>query len=217
MCATSWRGEVFHVLFENWKMCPDCFHLWVEFSIQNIALRASRRKKFKMFPCGASICCDFDMISCVFDMLLKCLLKCPSSTTSPSPCPEKFHSFWKTLHLKCLTVFWIRLCFDTCSVTCTVTLCYAKQQIHSEFWHIQYSVFSGIHRYIKSYSTLLMNIHAYWHIKVYSDLYRDIQYAVYSRVPNKTSPRLFFFKNVFYFLPPLIRIPPLIKFYTFWE
>ena len=42
-----------------------------------------------------------------------------------------------------------------CSVICTVTLCYVKQQTHSGFWHIPYSVFSGICWYIKSYSALL--------------------------------------------------------------
>ena len=48
------RGD----LFENRKKCPDfgkkgpdCDHLWVKFSIQNIVLRVSRRKNSKMFPC----------------------------------------------------------------------------------------------------------------------------------------------------------------------
>ena len=66
-----------------------------------------------------------------------------------------------------------------CSVICTVTLCYVKQQTHSGFWHIPYSVFSGICWYIKSYSALLRHIHAYWDIiKVYSDLFRLIQHPV---------------------------------------
>ena len=46
--------------FENWK-CPDFgkkdpeyVHLWAKFSIQNVVLRAPRRKISKMFPCVAS-------------------------------------------------------------------------------------------------------------------------------------------------------------------
>ena len=136
---TRGRGEASPVLFENWKWCPehgekspDCFNI---------------------FSCGTSFCCIFGIFSCVFDMFLKCLLPCPSSTIpppvlSPTPYPEKFHfSFCKTLHLKFLTVFWIRLCFDNCSVICTVTLCYIKQQTHSEFWYIQYFFF----RYMPAY------------------------------------------------------------------
>ena len=30
----------------------DCVHLWVKFSIENVALWVSRRKNSKMFPCG---------------------------------------------------------------------------------------------------------------------------------------------------------------------
>ena len=46
------------------------------------------------------------------------------------------YSYCKTLHLKCLTVPRIRLCFDNCSVISTVTLCYVLHQTHSESWHI---------------------------------------------------------------------------------
>ena len=45
--------------FENRKKCPDFgkkgfvgAHLWAKFSTQNVALRVSRRKNSKMFPCG---------------------------------------------------------------------------------------------------------------------------------------------------------------------
>ena len=46
------------------------------------------------------------------------LSKDPSSATFPAPL-----FFCRTLHLKCLTVFWIRLCLDNRSVISTVTLC----------------------------------------------------------------------------------------------
>ena len=72
-----------------------------------------------MFPCGA-----FFLV-----FLRKCLFKYPSSTKPLLPwkmsrcLPAPSHySFCKTLHLKYLTVFWIRL-LNNCSVTCTVTLC----------------------------------------------------------------------------------------------
>ena len=35
------------------KKCPNCVHPWVESSIQNVVLRASRGKSSKTFPCGA--------------------------------------------------------------------------------------------------------------------------------------------------------------------
>ena len=51
------RGENSPTLFQNRKNCldfekkePDCAHLWVKLSIQNIVLRVSRRKNSKMFP-----------------------------------------------------------------------------------------------------------------------------------------------------------------------
>ena len=182
-CRARGRGKASPALFENrkevliLKKSPDCFDLWVKFFIQNVLLK-SRRKISKILPCGASFCCVFDMFSCVFDMFLKCLLKCPSSATL-LPSPVLIHySFCKTLHFKCLMVFWICLCFDNCPVICVVTLCYVKQQTHSQFWHIQYC-FSGICQHVKSHSTLLRHIHAYWGIiKVYSDLFRHIQHAV---------------------------------------
>ena len=82
-----------------WKG-PHCVHLWVKFSIQNVALGVSWRKDPKCFP-GASFSC----------VLMKCLSKCPISTNSTHPLPWKsrHYSFCKTLHLKCLTVFWIDL------------------------------------------------------------------------------------------------------------
>ena len=50
-----------------WKKYPDRVHLWVKFSIQNVILRVSRRKK--CFPGGT-----------FFLFLTKYLSTCPSST-----------------------------------------------------------------------------------------------------------------------------------------
>ena len=118
-CVVSGRGNASSPFsfFENWKNWkkfpgfskkgPDCVHLWVKFSIQNVLLRVSRRENSKMFPYRAS-----------FLVFLKhCLSKCP--TPSPPPtchtcknsgwAPALRHSFCKMLHLKCLTMFWIQL------------------------------------------------------------------------------------------------------------
>ena len=84
-----------------------------------------------------------------------------------------WYSFCKTLHLKCLTVFWIRLCLNHSSLICTVTFCYVLDQLHSKFWHIQHSGFSVIYRRIKRYQALSRHFHAYWDtIKVCSGLFR---------------------------------------------
>ena len=64
------------------------------------------------------------------------------------------YSICKTLHLKCLTVFWTQLCLDSSSVICTVTLCYVLHKTHSEFSHIQLSVFqvyAGLVNHIQCY------------------------------------------------------------------
>ena len=135
-----------------------------------------------MFPCGV-----------YFSDVCNKLFMEVTLQTSPTPlpsCPEKLlvahlHSgiiLFATLYLKCLTVFWIRICLSNCSVICTMTLCYALYHTHSEFWHIQHSVFSGICRHIQLNSALLRHIdafHAYWHIiKAYSELFRHIQHPV---------------------------------------
>ena len=62
------RGEASFGVFENEKKCPDfekkgpdCVHLWVEFSIQNVGIQNfSGTKISKMFLCTASISCVFD-------------------------------------------------------------------------------------------------------------------------------------------------------------
>ena len=115
----------------------------------------------------------FSMGSLFPVFLTKCLLKCHSSTNplpltwniSGGASALRHYSFCKTLHLEYLTVFWMRLCLDNCSVICTVTLCYVLHQTHSEFWHIHHSVFfffffSGICWHIQLYSPLLRHIRA---------------------------------------------------------
>ena len=53
--------------FEDQKKCldfrkkgSDCVHPYVKFAIQNIVLRVSKRKYFKIFPCRAFISGVFD-------------------------------------------------------------------------------------------------------------------------------------------------------------
>ena len=52
-------------------------HLWVKFSIKNVILRVSRRKKSKTFPCS---CSAFFLV-----FLTKCLSGYPNSTKLPLP------------------------------------------------------------------------------------------------------------------------------------
>ena len=66
-------------------------------------------------------------------------------------------SFSKTLNLKCLTMFWIRLCFNKCSVICTV---YYIRNIQNSC--IRNSFITLTFRNIQAYSALLRYIHAYW-------------------------------------------------------
>ena len=67
------RGETSPILSDFGKKGDDCVNLWVKLSIQNVLLRIPRRKNFKMFPVGPFL----------FVVLMKCLSKCPSSTTPP--------------------------------------------------------------------------------------------------------------------------------------
>ena len=123
------------------KNSPDCFGLWVKFFVQNVVLRVSRKKISKMFRCGSSF-------SCVFDMFLKCLSKWPISTNPHiTLCALKnfFIFFEKSSILNVCQCSEYVLCFDKCSVICTIT--YVKQKTHSEFWHIQYCFF----RYMPEY------------------------------------------------------------------
>ena len=123
-----------------------------------------------MFLCGHSFPCVFD--------------KCPSFTnTLPSLAlrisgcaPALRHiSLCKTLHYKCSTVFWIRLCLDNYSVICTVTID-ALYCIR----HIQNSVFSEIWRifnYIQRYEGIFTHIKTllrYIHIQTYSGIFSTL-------------------------------------------
>ena len=146
----------------------DCVHLWVKFSIQNVVLRVSRRKKF---PAGPLFFCFWGNV--YWNALVP---QTPSFT-----CPEKF----QVAHLhSCIIHFakrllWIRPCLDNCIVICTVTLSYILHQRHSEFWHIQNSVYLSICQYIQSYPALLKYIHTYGDIiEAYSGLFRHIQHPV---------------------------------------
>ena len=109
--------------------------------------------------------------------MTKSISKCPISIIILQPLSWKisgwapalrYYSFCKTLHLKCLAVFWMRVCLDNCSVICKVTWCYVLHETHPEFCHIQHSVFSGICTHIQTYSELLRHIHT-------SDIFRLIQ------------------------------------------
>ena len=93
------------------KKCPDYVHFWIKFWIQNVLMRASCRKYFKTFHFGS--------LFLVF--LIKCFSKCPSSAKPPLPwkipgCMPalRYYSFCKMLHIRCFTIFWIRLCLDYC-------------------------------------------------------------------------------------------------------
>ena len=84
----------------------DCVHLWVKFSIQNVVQEYLGEKASKMFSAE-----PFFVV-----LLMKCLLKCSSSMKPPLPwkisgfvSARRHYSFCKTLHRKCLTVFWICL------------------------------------------------------------------------------------------------------------
>ena len=69
-------------LFQNWKKYPDfgkkdpnCVHLWVESIIQNVVLRLSSRKGFKLVSCRAFF----------LALLTRSLSKCPNSAKPPLP------------------------------------------------------------------------------------------------------------------------------------
>ena len=123
----------------NW---PN-FIAWLSFLLNTVVLRVSRRKTPKCFPAE----------SFFLAFLAKCLSKCSSSTNLLPICPAKFlaghlhpgiipckilhHKVWQCSECVCL---------DNCSVIRTVTSCYVLHETHSEFWHIQHSVFSGRHQ-----------------------------------------------------------------------
>ena len=60
------------------KKRPDCFNVWVKFSIENIVLKVSRRKMFKIFLCGA-----------FFVVFLTCFWNIYWSAIVPQPLPPQ--------------------------------------------------------------------------------------------------------------------------------
>ena len=122
-----------------------------------------------MFSCSACFSCVFDDI---YQNVLVLLLPLPWKISGCEPV-LKHYSFCKTLHLKCLTVFWIRLGLNNFLVICTMTLRNAPYQTHPEFWHIRHSVFF---RQTPAYSVILSAIKAHSHIsKNYQSIFRLIQ------------------------------------------
>ena len=116
------------------------FPLWV-------SLRVSRWKNSKILPSRSSF-------SSIFDEMF---IKVPWLHNTLSPLPWKFshcapalrdYSLCKTLHLKCLTKFWIRLFLDNGSVINTVITCYLLHQTRI----LAYSVIFIV---VKAYSNML--------------------------------------------------------------
>ena len=97
-------SEASSALFENQKKCPDFretgsdfVHLHVKFTIQNVVLRVSKRKNFKIFPVGPFF----------LEFLTKYLSKCPNFTKPTltwkisgctSVTTSKMQKFWKKVH-----------------------------------------------------------------------------------------------------------------------
>ena len=57
-CATKGKRRGLSCYFSNREKCPDfrkkdpdCVHVWVKFSIQNVVLTVSSAQFSKMFPC----------------------------------------------------------------------------------------------------------------------------------------------------------------------
>ena len=133
---------------------PNCIHLWVKFSIQNVVLRISRRKNSKMFPCCFPFLCFWRNV--YWSALVPCNLLCPEIFLV-----ARLHS-GIILFAKCsISYVWQcfeYVCLDNCPVICTLTLCYVLHQIHSESWHIPNSAYSGTCKHIQAYSSLLRHI-----------------------------------------------------------
>ena len=77
-----------------------------------------------------------------------------------------------------MTVSWIRLCLDDCSVICKVTLCYVLHQTYSEFWHIQHSVFQvyvDIFKHTRRYCGIFTHIETLWrHNQAFSAIFSTL-------------------------------------------
>ena len=90
-------------------------------------------------------------------LLVKRSSKCLSPLKSPLPwkisgwVPALRHySFYKTLYLKCLTVFWIHLCLDNYSVIWTVTLSCVLYQTWSYMQNMCIQILSMHIQYIEA-------------------------------------------------------------------
>ena len=165
------RGRAFPALF--WKM--------IKFSdFGKMVLIVS---SFELIFHSKCDCVVVFVFTCVIDEVFIKVSSFDETSTAVTSffCPLflslRHCSFWKRLHLKCLIGFWVRICLNNFSVSCTVTLCYVLHQTHSGFWFIRNSIYSRISRYIQGYSALLRHIRAYWDTaKAYSDLFRHIQH-----------------------------------------
>ena len=93
------RGEGLFYSFLKIKKCSDFgkkIHTWVKLSIQNVVLRVSRRKNYKIFSCGTYFC--------VFDEIFIEVLQFYKTFPIPkiTGCTPAFwdYSFCKMIHLK---------------------------------------------------------------------------------------------------------------------
>ena len=152
------RGQRDHP--EVQKKCPDfgkkgldCIHLWVKFSIPNVVLGASKRKKSKMFLYRA-------FFYCFWRNALPSSKK-PSLLSRNAGYALSHYYLCKMLHLKWLTVSWIRLCLN-CSVICTVTLCYVLHQTRYMEPYSSQANWALLRRYLETLSK---------HIQAYSDIF----------------------------------------------
>ena len=133
---------------------PNCVHLWVEFSIQNVVWRVSRKKWFPR------------PLFLVF--LTKYWSQCSSSSSHPLQGPEKF--LIAHMHSGILNVWRI-------SVSITAQRVYAMYCIRTIYNSGIFSTvfflfffFSGICQYVQSYSAysiifILRHFNAYWDIR----------------------------------------------------
>ena len=105
------------------KRNPDCVHLCVKFSIQNIILRVSRRKNSKMFHCRAFflvfLCNGFR--SALVSQNLSYLVACWHSGIILFA-KRSILNVWKSSEYSFL---------NNCSVICTVTLRYCVRHIQN--------------------------------------------------------------------------------------
>ena len=128
-----------------WKTIdPNSDHLWVKFIIQNVVLIVYKRKISKM-----------SFFLCFWRNVYRSALV-PRNLSYP----EKFlvmrlHSGIILFAKRSILNLWQcseYVCLDHCSVICTVNLCYALHQTHSECWHIQNTVYYCKFRHTQAYS-----------------------------------------------------------------